>query len=834
MSQMTVGFCAALAFTLVAPSAMAEERGTDVVTGNRNLPMRFEPNVGQAPPQMEYVARGSGYTVGIGERELVLSLRHDTSPRIGTKSAGARTLPVSLPPAQLRFRLVHAAARPQLRAERQQKSVSNYFIGNDPSAWHRNVANYAAVRYERIYPGIDWVLYGNPQQLEYDFVVAPRADPRWIVLGIQGADALTLDDNGDLMVNVQGVTLRQLKPVIYQAAADGTRHQIDGHYVLTRRHVTFALGDYDRTRELIIDPTFVYSTYLGGSGFDAAAAIAADGEGNAYVVGSTGSTDFPTQMPLQGSSLESGFLTAFIAKFNAAGTALVYSTYFGGSGNHREGNLGFCGAASSDNFGRGSVIIDNGGDGATAIAVDAAGNAYVAGFTSSSDFPTAKPFQATNHAAANQGSNAFLLKLNAAGNELVYSTYLGGSGVPGALVTGDSAAAIALDGAGAAYVTGITTSPDFPTLMPFQPTNAEHSGKPTGFVAKFNTAGNALVYSSYLGGSGGNAGAGVGDCANAIAVDGNGNAYVAGQTSSADFPTAVPFQSVNSSLESTVVAPLGSAFVTKLNSSGSALIYSTYLGGSAGDAALAVAADASGDAYVTGYTWSSDFPTSNALQLENATTGGRGANAFVTKLNSAGSELIYSTYLGGSIDDQANAIALDAAGNAYVAGSTYSGDFPIADPLQATNLAASRSANNAFISVLSPTGSTLEFSTYLGGSGRTAALPCPVGVSPCGPIYNGDSAAAIAVDNLGNAYVTGVVNSSDFPTVTAFQTRPADIFVTKVAIGPLGVQSSSDEVRAGTNGGSGALGWGVIGILGLAVVCATKVRRLTAEVWRGQ
>jgi hypothetical protein len=843
MNQRAIGFCAALALTSVVPGAIAEERGpmvansqpasrTDTVKAYGTLPIRFEPNVGQAPLPLEYVARGTGYTVGIDQREFVLSLRQPTSSATGTQSSDSRTPRPLLPPATLRLRPIHAeTTKPQLRAERQQQSVSNYFIGNDPSKWRADVPNYAAVRYEQIYPGIDWVLYGNPRQLEYDFVVAPRADPRRIELGIQGADALTLDDNGDLKVNVHGVTLRQLKPVIYQAAADGTRHEIDGHYVLTRhRHVTFALGDYDRTRELIIDPTFVYSTYLGGSGLDQATAIAVDSAGSAYVAGTTSSKDFPTAQPLQGSSRETGFATAFIAKFNAAGTALVYSTYLGGSGSNRTGNLGYCGPVSSDNFGRGALLVGNGGDAATAIAIDAAGNAYIAGVTSSSDFPTVAPFQATNHAAVNQGSNAFLAKLNPAGNALVYSTYLGGSGVAGALITGDSAAGIAVDATGAAYVTGITLSQDFPTLTPFQATNEQRSGSPTGFVSKFNAAGNALAYSTYLGGSGSGAssgstgtGAEIGDCANAIAVDASGNAYIAGQTSSADFPTEAPYQSVNRSLASTIVINPGSAFVTKLNPSGSALIYSTYLGGSVGDAALGVAADSSGDAYITGFTWSTDFPTANALQPQNAAGATHGANAFVTKLNPAGSELIYSTYLGGSTDDQANAIALDASGDAYITGSTYSSDFPTVNPVQATNLAASRNANNAFIAVINPTGSVLAFSTYLGGSGTEGFLSCPVGVTPCGPVYNGDIAAAIAVDNSANAYVTGLANSSDFPMAMAFQTRPASIFVTKVLVAPLGETLVTEPAPATPHGGSGALGWGAISILGLAL--ATRRRK---------
>jgi hypothetical protein len=409
-----------------------------------------------------------------------LSLRR-TAPVVAP--SGAR------PAARLRLYPLHASAKVRLLAERQLVSVSNYFIGNDPTKWHSNVANYAAVRYERVYPGIDWVIYGDSQRLEYDFVVAPRADPRRIRLRMEGADSLSVAENGDLLVKMQDGILRQLRPVIYQAGADGARHTVDGHFVLANDNLAFALGAYDQSRALIIDPAFVYSTYLGGSGFNLASAIAADGEGNAYVVGTTDSTDFPTDQPLQGGNL--GQQTAFISKFNAAGTALVYSTYLGGSGNDRSGNLGSCGAVNGPSPGGGNPISGNGGDGATAIAVDAAGNAYIAGFTSSSDFPTAGPAQATNHAAAAHGSNAFLAKLNAAGNALVYSTYLGGSGNPGALITGDMATALAIDGSGDAYVTGITMSPDFPTQMPFQPANAEPSGRPTAFVAKLNATGSA-------------------------------------------------------------------------------------------------------------------------------------------------------------------------------------------------------------------------------------------------------------------------------------------------------------------------------------------------------
>jgi hypothetical protein len=820
MDQTPFGFFAAAALAMMIPSTtidgpralpVAHRALTDSVTPPHQpvatygkLPIPFEPNVGQVSSEIEYSARGSGYVVTIGKQGAVLSL-HRTAPVAA--SSGAR------PAARLRLYPLRAGAKPRLLAERKLDGVSNYFIGNDPTKWHRNVANYAAIRYERVYPGIDWVIYGDSQQLEYDFVVAPRADPRRIRVRIEGADSLSVAENGDLLIKMQDGILRQLKPVIYQASADGVRHTIDGHFVLANHNVGFALGDYDHSRTLIIDPAFVYSTYLGGSGFNLASAIAADGEGNAYVAGTTDSTDFPTEQPLQGRTL--GQQTAFISKFNAAGTALVYSTYLGGSGNDRSGNLGSCGAANGPSPGGGNPISGNGGDGATAIAVDAAGNAYVAGFTSSSDFPTAGPVQATNHAAAAHGSNAFLAKLNAAGNALVYSTYLGGSGTQGALITGDMATALAIDGSGSAYVTGITMSPDFPTQKPFQPANAEPSGRPTGFVAKLNAAGSALVYSSYLGGSGGSADAGVGDCANAIAVDGSGNAYVAGQTSSANFPTVAPFQPVNATVESTVDSGLGTAFVTKLNSTGSALIYSTYLGGSTSEAALAVAVDASGDAYLAGYTSSSDFPTANALQAQNA-TGGHGANAFVTKFNPAGSGLVYSTYLGGSIYEQANALALDSAGNAYVAGTTYSDDFPVVEPLQATNDASSGNANNAFISMFNPSGRALEFSTYLGGSGHEGFHSCPSSVDSCGPVYTGDSAAAIAVDGSGYLYLTGFANSGDFPTVSAFQTTAKSIFVTKIS-------AAQPADPPSMNGGGGALGWGDVSLLG--VVVAMRCRR---------
>jgi hypothetical protein len=371
----------------------------------------------------------------------------------------------------------------------------------------------------------------------------------------------------------------------------------------------------------------VYSTYLGGSADDGGNGIAVDGAGNAYVTGTTVSTDFPTANPLQATC--AGISDAFVTKLNAAGNALVYSTYLGGS----------------------RYDVGNG------IAVDGAGNAYVTGFTDSTNFPTANALQATFGGGVN-GEDAFVAKLNATGHALVYSTYLGGSD--------DEGNGIAVDGSGNAYITGRTLLSTFPTANSLQATFG--GGFADAFVSKLNAAGNALVYSTFLGGSGDEAGKG-------IAVDGAGNAYVTGFTSSTDFPTTNPLQATSGG------GVYGEdAFVAKLNATGNALVYSTYLGGSGDDFGDGIAVDGAGNAYVTGSTDSTDFPTANPLQ---ATCAGV-SDAFVTKLNAAGNALVYSTYLGGSDGDGGDGIAVDGAGNAYVTGFTSSTDFPTANPLQAT------------------------------------------------------------------------------------------------------------------------------------------------------
>jgi hypothetical protein len=625
----------------------------------------------------------------------------------------------------------------------------NYFLGNDPKTWRRNVPTYAKVRYQNVYRGVDLVYYGNQAgQLEYDFVVAPGADPAAITLDVEahGSPArppLRIARDGDLIVDLDGGDVRFHKPVVYQPAMDdahrtsdfGLRTAVDGHYVLTASNqVRFALGPYDRNQPLVIDPVLSYSTYLGGSGGETNFGIAVDSSGNAYVTGLTQSAHFPTTggayQTTPGSTQD-----AFVAKLqwnnSTATLSLAYSTYLGGNG---------------DDFGY-------------SVAVDSSFNAYVAGSTASTNFPTTPGALATSPPGS---LNAFVAKLSADGSSLVYSTYLGGSQTQEAL-------GIAVDSGNAAYVTGYTSSSNFPVSHAPTAYYAALNGTQNAFVAELNPAGSALVYSIYLGGNNTDQGYG-------IAVDNSGNAYVAGTTSSATFP-------VHNALYPSLNGSQSDAFVAKLNWSSPtlSLVYSTYLGGTGQDEGFSLALDSSGSAYVTGATTSTNFPTSHPYQSTNntqipnpAATG----TVFVSRLdwNASSLTLGYSTYLGGSALDWGYGIAVDSSGNAYVTGVTASADFPTQSPLYST-----LTGSDAFVTKLHWDGSTtlsLAYSTYLGGS-------------------LGDSGYAIALDSSGNAYVTGITASTDFPTFCAVQktnntpSTSATGFVAKISPSAVGTASLS-------------------------------------------
>ncbi|HKP93215.1 MAG TPA: SBBP repeat-containing protein [Chthoniobacterales bacterium] len=668
------------------------------------LPLSFEANRGQAIASVDFLARGPGYTLSLEATQASFHL----------SNAGGSAV--------LHMQVIGGNGDVEPEGVTELEGKVNYFIGSDPKQWRQNIPTYGRVRYREVYRGIDLVYYGNQRQLEYDFIVAPGRNPGAIHLGFDGADKVAVDTNGDLLVTLGETILRQPKPLMYQEVG-GKRHSVEGGYVVNADcEVSFDVGQYDAARPLIIDPTLVYSTYLGGSNSDLARAVAVDSSGNAYVTGYTTSTDFPTanavQATLNGTAGGFGDRDVFVTKLNAAGTALIYSTYLGGSG----------------------------GEEARGIAADAAGNAYVAGFTSSTNFPTANALQSS---IGTDGQDAFVTKLNADGSALVYSTYLGGNG------SSEFGEAIAVDSSGNVYVTGSTFSGDFPTVNPIQATFG--GGTSDAFITKINAAGTALVYSTYLGGSDDAAISGVGlETGRAIAVDSSGNAYVAGEENSTNFPTA-------NAIQATYGGGGTDAFVAKINAAGSALVYSTYLGGGAQDSGEGIKADASGNAYVAGFTQSTNFPTANAIQPVNGGTTIT-QDAFVTKINATGSALVYSTYLGGTGGEIAFGIAVNGAGEAYVAGSTASAtSFPVMDAIQCER----NGGQDLFITKFNAAGSAFVYSTYLGGSGS-------------------DDGQGIAIDSSNNAYITGSTTSTDFPTVNPIQSTNAggspfgDAFIVKL------------------------------------------------------
>ncbi|OFX21373.1 MAG: hypothetical protein A2V77_07865 [Anaeromyxobacter sp. RBG_16_69_14] len=653
-----------------AADANPREAGADLAAAYGKLPLAFQENLGQADPRVRFTARGLGMDVFLTETAGILALAGDRpeglrSLRAGGTRAGSR--PVRRESAVVRMRLVGGAAAARPVGLEALPGTANYFLGDDPSRWRTDVPTYAKVKFPDVYPGVDLVFHGKQRQLEYDFVVAPGADPGSIRVAFDGADQLRVNEDGDLVLTIAGRELVQRRPLAYEEdggvrrpLTSGARREVGASYVIVGKgEVAFRVSKRDPARRLVIDPVLAYSTYLGGAFNDEVWGIAVDRWGNALVAGETLSTDFPEVNPVQ-SSHGGGTYDAFVAKLDAAGGALVYATYLGGSAE----------------------------DGAAGIAVDHAGNAYVTGNTASVDFPIANPFQSAYGGAV----DAFVAKLDPRGTALVYATYLGGS-------AGDGAVGIAVDRSGNAYVTGGTGSTDFPTANPFQPAGR---GGGDAFAAKLDPRGTALTYSTYLGGSGG-------DVGSAIAVDRWGRAHVTGNTSSDDFPTVNALQPARGSKSWEA-----DAFVALLGRDGRALHYSTYLGGSGFEEGTGIAVDPLCGAYVTGNTWSVDFPTANPLQPASGEGGG---DAFVARLACWGDRLVYSTYLGGSAEDSGNGIAVDGWGDAHVTGFTYSTDFPTADPLQP----ATRGNGDAFVARIKPRGDAFAYSTYLGGSSFDAA-----------------------------------------------------------------------------------------------------------------
>jgi hypothetical protein len=673
------------------------------------IPLYFEPNEGQTAAQVQFLSPGNAYTLFLTGSAAVLAPHGPAAP-----ATDSTAQPASSAGGTLQMQVVGANPKSQPVGVDELPGKVNYFIGNDPAQWHTDIPTYAKVEYPQIYDGINLVYYGNQQQLEYDFIVGPNANPAAINLSFSGAGQIRMDNQGDLVRQTSSGPLVQSKPVIYQDV-NGVRQAIAGGYVLRGpQQVGFQVGAYDPAQPLVIDPVLAYSTYLGGSVQDLGNAIAVDSAGDVYVTGDTTSVNFPTAnalMPTYGGGLSN----AFVAELDPTGSTLLYSTYLGGEGYDR-------------------------GNG---IAIDATGNVYVVGRTNSLMFPITPG--AFEDSFRGPEYDAFVSKLGPGGNQLEYSTYLGGDG-------NDSGIAIAVDANGNAFVTGGTASDDFPvTQTAYQEVN---NGYNDAFITELNATGTDVLYSTLLGGS-------YTDRGDAIAVDANDFVYVAGHTNSPDFPT-------QNALQPNYGGGHFNGFVAKLNPQASgpdSLIYSTFLGGSVSDEALGIAVDSAGDVYVAGETSSPDFPVVNAMQ---PAYGGGSANAFVAEIDSTGTTLLWATYLGGSGDDGASGLALDANDNIYITGSTTSTDFPILNAIQ-SNLAGS---SNAFVAELTPDGSTLVYSTYLGGSGAEDVY------------QNGASIGAIAVDAAGNAYVTGQTTSVDFPTVNPYQPAllgASNAFIAKIA-----------------------------------------------------
>ncbi len=723
---------AACSRNMDSAGARGEER-VEIAGNFARLPAAFEENRGQVDERVRFLSRGRGWNVYVTPDEIVMAIA--SRPGHGGKSAGKKgrfgNEGTAGTGSSVSMAFVGAYPGRTLRGARRLPGKSNYLIGNDPAKWLTGVPRFSRVSFGEIYRGVSLELYGTENGMEYDFTLLPKIDPATIVLRFSGAGDARIDGDGNVVIVADAGKIIHRSPRIYQVAGGGRKPVAGGFRKVGVDRFGFVASGYDETRELVIDPEISFVTYLGGARLDEALALALDNEGNAVVAGRTFSDDFPTTIgafdPDCGTDGECDGLgvrtDAFVTRFNATGSSVIFSTYIGGDGD----------------------------DSASGIAVGSLGNVFVAGATDSSDFPLFGPFF---QGILGGKKDAFVAKLNPLGTALVYSTLLGG-------LQDDEALGLAVGSAGSAYVTGRTFSDDFPTTIgAFDPdcgTDGQCDGlgvRTDAFVTRVDTETDgalSLIYSTYLGGKGNDAGFG-------IALGAPGNAYITGLTRSDDFPTKGPQGAFQGS-----PGGFGEAFVAKVDTeTGGALslIYSTYLGGDADDRGSAIGVDFSGNAYVTGETTSSDFPLQNPFQGER----GGGSDAFVTKLNASGSALVYSTLLGGAGFDTGSALAVTSNGIAYVTGRTASTDFPVLDPIQGEI----NGSDDAFAVKVKTSGSELEYATYLGGSGP-------------------DWGRGVAFDSSSNVYVAGHTDSNDFLvdefTDNAFQGETQgnrDAFVLKI------------------------------------------------------
>ena len=736
--------------TSAAPLAISPAARTRAMQTYSGLPMSFEVNAGQTDPRVKFLAHAPGYSLFLTNEEAVLSLSEPSPARKPIRTGDPSDVRNAPQPPRVshavQVKFLRGSEAAVVAGSHELPSKSNYFIGNDPKNWHTNVPNYSAVKYNGIYPGVDAVFHGDNQRFEFDFDIAPGADPRSIALEVDGARKMRLNRAGDLVLAVDAThELIMNKPRTYQQSPEG-RREVAGRYVLAAgNRIAFKIGPYDHSRPLVIDPTLVYSTYLGGSLVNSASnqypndlgkAIAVDSDGDVYVAGPAGSVDFPVTTGAYDTIFNAGQYTAFVSKLSPSGSSLIYSTFLGST------------------YPNVSTV--------EGIALDSSGDAYLTGYTNYGYPTTAGAFISAESSL--YGTYAFVTELNPTGTSLVYSTYLSGTEATGSPET--YGFAIAADATGNAYVVGTTDSQTYPTTTGAYQTSANCTSPyqgtcTTAFVTKIAVGGSSLSYSTYLG-TGGNR-------ANAVAIDSSGDAFVVGNTEPTTFPvTSGAFMTSSSSAESL-------AFVTELNPSGTALVYSTFLAGSNSnttylDDAYAVAVDGSGYAYVTGTASDSDFPTTPGAYQKSLVDY---SDAFVTKLNLTGSALVYSTYLPGLTTGYG--IGVNSSGEAFVAGDNdgNGNDFPTtSDALQTT---PPTTGTNGFLTEFNATGSGLVYSTYLGPTSLTSG--------------NNEAtvAWALAMDGQGSAYVTGSAPSG-FPTTSgAYKTALSagnNAFIMKFASTP--------------------------------------------------
>ena len=741
-------FCAAInAQQLNNPQLESAALGRSLNQSNNNF---FIQNKGQWNPDVKYLARIGGMNAWITNTGVVYDYYRVTKNYIRAKASGnspderIASLWERINTRQkkayenkntviqghvIKMQLINAEKNFTATGGSQREEYYNYFIGSDQSKWAGGVPLYGTVELQGVYKNIDVKYYYDNGMLRYDYKAKPGADVSEIKFKFEGQDGLSINSNGGLVLKT--ILGDVIHGKIYAYQVDGeSQKEVECNFELKDDgSVGIKPGTYDAAKELIIDP-LVYSTFIGGNNEDIVNSGAVDAGGNAYITGWSASANYPVTNGAYQTALADSLGNVFVTKLNSTGGALIYSTFIGGNGD--------------------SFASDEG----NSIKIDQSGNVYITGVTYSTNYPvTSGAFQTGLYTYY---GNAFVTKFNSTGSSLIYSTYIGGS-------YADDALSVAVDSGGNAYITGETLSPDYPvTIGCYQP---ELYGNENTFITKINPEGSGLVYSTFVGGDSVDEGS-------SITVDAGGNAYITGTTNSPAYPvTTGAFQDTlggESFFEGT--AFVGDAFITKLNSSGSDLVYSTFIGGDTADVGTSIAVDKFGDAYITGWTSSSNFPvTKGAYQ----TTYGGGAavfgDAFVTKLNSTGSALVYSTFIGGNVEDVGRAIAIDAGGNAYITGWTSSPNFPVTKGAYQSAL-GSDTAINAYVTELNSTGAALLYSTFIGGN-------------------NYESPSSILVDSGGNVYITGQTASSNYPiTPGAYQTaygsdqQGSNAFITKLNI----------------------------------------------------